>query len=588
MPRRPRRLPQATPRPADTRRREISLPTTQHGNTGPAAVRAHLLTLCGHSYGSTTVCEAGAGGHLAGEIDQVILTGSPGAGSMSHASEFGIGDNVYVFSSYRDWLTYLGAATPGSRGRVFSRGLGPDPATEAWGAIRVDAETPRNPEFRHQMAIHQGYNAFAAADSEEQTVPLHNQALIVSGAAHLATRAEHHPNRLDPARRQRILTLPHDPERSRKASVASTAPDDGTAWSGADLRAEFADLIDAPALIPRIGRTDGTGLSPEARTTSPRRNPDPSALHPDGIPVGPLLLRHSPEGDRGDTRPGTGSNDGGHGGLPGSLQSVPDVDELRSLLLQYPSFWYFADLPQAPPGALVGPEWLASEERRRWYRHRFMMRAPIYALSAAAILAELELERLLGMPNVPYGPRLFHQQRLLLPGEEFPVSKFPTMPAGTPESPSSRDSAARSNPGGRLLRRTSGDELPQVKQIWDGQMDYMAARPNIPIETELMRQYLTEQEYNLFIQIPRRGLFTPHFPGERALEPHSPEFMLTRFWADVLFHKTAWRGWEEQYLRKVVGPFLRHEGVAAIRAYPADFRNAYHDRERRGHQTSPS
>ncbi|MBU3066848.1 hypothetical protein KO481_35680, partial [Nocardia sp. NEAU-G5] len=220
--------------------------------------RGYLLTLGGHGYGSATVCEAGAGGRLAGEIDQVILTGSPGTGSMTHASEFGPGVRVYVLSSGRDWLTYLGAGIPGGRGRVLDRGLGLDPATEAWGAIRVAAEPPPSREFRlyHQMSIHQGYNALADPGTRKATVALHNQALIVAGAADLTSRAEHRPTLLDPTRLQRILSLPHDPERhrtGRQAPGAGIAPEDGTTWSGADLRAELDGLIPvnrdaAPAL----------------------------------------------------------------------------------------------------------------------------------------------------------------------------------------------------------------------------------------------------------------------------------------------------------------------------------------------------
>nr|WP_231395961.1 toxin glutamine deamidase domain-containing protein [Mycobacterium sp. URHD0025] len=95
----------------------------------------------GYSYGSTTAGYAGQNGRFAGHVRTVSLVGSPGAGPVRTAGEFGIGaDNVFVASSSRDVITALGGRTSGSNGRVFGIGLGTDPAMDSFGAVRVTAE----------------------------------------------------------------------------------------------------------------------------------------------------------------------------------------------------------------------------------------------------------------------------------------------------------------------------------------------------------------------------------------------------------------------------------------------------------------
>ncbi len=97
----------------------------------------------GYSYGSTTAGYAGQNGRLAGHVRTVSLVGSPGAGPVRTAGEFGIGaDNVFVASSSRDVVTALGGRTSASNGRVLGIGLGTDPAMDSFGAVRVTAEPP--------------------------------------------------------------------------------------------------------------------------------------------------------------------------------------------------------------------------------------------------------------------------------------------------------------------------------------------------------------------------------------------------------------------------------------------------------------
>ncbi|KRQ27775.1 hypothetical protein BKG80_14520 [Mycobacteroides chelonae] len=97
-----------------------------------------------HSYGTTTSSFAGEGARLGNEVRSVTLAGSPGAGPIGKAADFGVGDKVFVASSSRDPITMLGGRTADSAGRFFGKGLGFDPAMEGFGGQRVTAEFPQH------------------------------------------------------------------------------------------------------------------------------------------------------------------------------------------------------------------------------------------------------------------------------------------------------------------------------------------------------------------------------------------------------------------------------------------------------------
>jgi len=78
------------------------------------------------------------------------------------------------------------------------------------------------------------------------------------------------------------------------------------------------------------------------------------------------------------------------------------------------------------------------------------------------------------------GPVLFRQRRVGLHGREFTMLKFRTMrsASGVAESAdwTSRDDPRRT-PAGRVLRRTSLDELPQLLNVIRGNMSLVGPRP---------------------------------------------------------------------------------------------------------------
>ena len=83
------------------------------------------------------------------------------------------------------------------------------------------------------------------------------------------------------------------------------------------------------------------------------------------------------------------------------------------------------------------------------------------------------------------GPVLFRQERLGLQGRPFTMLKFRSMRVGAEAGgvyESSRD--ARVTRVGRVLRRTSLDELPQLLNIIRGDMSLVGPRPPIAYEIE--------------------------------------------------------------------------------------------------------
>lgn len=109
--------------------------------------------------------------------------------------------------------------------------------------------------------------------------------------------------------------------------------------------------------------------------------------------------------------------------------------------------------------------------------------SPLFALIAVAI------------KRTSPGPVFFRQQRVGKDGELFEVLKFRTMVDG---AEARRDDLLHRNEAadgffkisddpritgvGRLLRRTSLDELPQLINVWRGEMSLVGPRPLIPEE----------------------------------------------------------------------------------------------------------
>ncbi len=91
------------------------------------------------------------------------------------------------------------------------------------------------------------------------------------------------------------------------------------------------------------------------------------------------------------------------------------------------------------------------------------------------------------------GPALFKQRRYGLNGEEIYVYKFRTMSVcedGATIAQATRNDQ-RCTKLGRLLRRTSLDELPQILNVITGQMSFVGPRPHAVAHNEQYRKVIS-------------------------------------------------------------------------------------------------
>lgn len=101
--------------------------------------------------------------------------------------------------------------------------------------------------------------------------------------------------------------------------------------------------------------------------------------------------------------------------------------------------------------------------------------APLMALIACAIKIDSP------------GPAFFRQRRVGLNGEHFEIYKFRTMFLDTPDIPTDQMLQLPSpvTRVGRLLRKTSLDELPQLIDVLRGEMSLVGPRPALYNQAEL-------------------------------------------------------------------------------------------------------
>jgi len=79
-------------------------------------------------------------------------------------------------------------------------------------------------------------------------------------------------------------------------------------------------------------------------------------------------------------------------------------------------------------------------------------------------------------------PVLYRQERVGLHGKRFHILKFRTMVAGADRTPFPE--ANLITPTGRMLRRTSLDEVPQLWNIARGEMSWVGPRPTLAYQVQ--------------------------------------------------------------------------------------------------------
>ena len=104
------------------------------------------------------------------------------------------------------------------------------------------------------------------------------------------------------------------------------------------------------------------------------------------------------------------------------------------------------------------------------------------ALFLIVVFAPVFLLTALAIKSTSAGPVLFKQRRVGLDNRDFSVYKFRTMYVDRQDLSGVRQTLEddpRITPIGRLLRRTSVDEVPQIINILMGDMSFVGPRPHV-------------------------------------------------------------------------------------------------------------
>jgi len=136
------------------------------------------------------------------------------------------------------------------------------------------------------------------------------------------------------------------------------------------------------------------------------------------------------------------------------------------------------------------------------------------------------------------GPVLFRQRRVGKDGRPFEILKFRTMvhdPQGAGPGVT-RKGDSRVTAMGRVLRRAKLDELPQLFNVFRGDMSLVGPRPDLP---EFCQAVRPEQQQVFTLRPGLTGWATLHFRDEEKLLAAAPENQTARYYVDhILSQKT--------------------------------------------------
>lgn len=178
-----------------------------------------------------------------------------------------------------------------------------------------------------------------------------------------------------------------------------------------------------------------------------------------------------------------------------------------------------------PPGPIL----VSSQAFRPYRTKRLVDLALLTAVALPALLVGLVCT--LAVRLTSRGPVLFRQERVGLGGKPFVVEKFRTMVDD--DNPVFPD-ATRITSAGRWLRRLSLDELPQLLNVWRGEMSVVGPRPTLAYQVE---RYDDRQAARLCVRPGLTGLAQIRGRNELAWEErieHDLEYVQTQsVWLDL-------------------------------------------------------
>ena len=175
------------------------------------------------------------------------------------------------------------------------------------------------------------------------------------------------------------------------------------------------------------------------------------------------------------------------------LDLLEAVRDTTASIYYVPDIFVF-DLIQSRTGEILGMPVVAMCETPFYGYRGVIKRVMDIAIASLAlvVLAPLLLLVAALVKLTSPGPVFFRQRRYGLDGEEIRVYKFRTMTVtedGDQIRQATRDDA-RVTPFGRLLRRYSLDELPQLINVMDGSMSLVGPRPHAVAHNEMYRKLI--------------------------------------------------------------------------------------------------
>jgi len=152
-------------------------------------------------------------------------------------------------------------------------------------------------------------------------------------------------------------------------------------------------------------------------------------------------------------------------------------------------------------------------------------------------------------------PVLFHQIRPGLNGHPFVVYKFRTMSEQLDTSGDALPDGLRLTGLGRFLRKTSLDEIPQLLNVFNGDMSLVGPRPLL---TEYLPLYSSEQA--------KRHLVRPGITGWAQVHGRNTISWQDKFSLDVWYVENTSFMLDIKILCMTVLKVLRRDGINATDA----------------------